>query len=403
MPTTLLRSGVSRAASFGAVVLLCSGCSTETSPTQDLSVRDSAGVEIVEYEGDFPSQTLAVEEIWEYGYGPSDYAFQYVQGGALLADGSAVIGDTGNGELVQVAADGTSHLLLARSGQGPTEVRSPRSVVRFGADSIWIEDVGNAKLMLLVEGVVEETFSTQGSFELTYGLMPQGTDQYGHLLMSTAAYRPDFETEWLDGHMTRFDPATEVLDTLESYAMAPRIDGETRSPFLPRGMVTSAGGLFVHARMDRPELFVRGADGSLVRIIRWRPQARYPSDELWERFVEALRADLTRVNPTMSGERLQNFLDRQVERYEVDPTEPLPIFGRLVGDATGAIWLGAYEPGTAGPRSYTVLSQDGRLLGRVDFPRSFQLLDAKRDQVLGSVVDDLGVHAVALYRLAFEG
>lgn len=403
MPTTPLRSGVSRAAAFGAVALLGSGCSTETPPSQDPTVRDSAGVEIVEYEGDFSPQTLAVEEIWEYGYGPSDYTFQYIQAGALLADGSALIGDVGNEELVHVASDGATHVLLARSGQGPTEVRSPRSVVRFGADSIWIEDVGNAKLMLLVDGVVEETFSTQGNFELTYGLMPQGTDQYGHLLMSTAAYRPDFETEWLDGHMTRFNPATEVLDTLGSYPMAPRIDGETRSPFLPHGMVTSAGGLFVHARMDRPELFVRGADGSVVRIIRWRPQARYPSDELWERFVEALRADLTRVNPTMSGQRLEDFLDQQVERYEVDPAEPLPIFGRLVGDATGAIWLGAYEPGPAGPRNYVLVSQDGQLLGQVEFPRSFQPLDARADQVLGSMVDEFGVHAVVLYRLTSEG
>ena len=138
-------------------------------------VHDSAGVKIVEFPGDLPAVPFLLEPIWEYGHGADDYAFQFVLLGALRNDGSAVVGDMGNQELIVVAASGAEHSLLAGTGQGPAEVRAPRAIERFGRDSIWVEDVGNAKLMLFEGGTLTRTVSTQGDRTLTTGMMPLGT------------------------------------------------------------------------------------------------------------------------------------------------------------------------------------------------------------------------------------
>lgn len=273
---------VARRCVVGSILIACgisAACGERDSDSgTSAAVRDSVGIRIVEYGSDPEPASVAIELVWEYGHKPHEYSFQFVLLGALRTDCGAVVGDMGNQEVVAIDFTGSQHTVWAGSGQGPSEVRSPRAIRRSGDGSIWVEDVGNAKLMLFDGDSVVTTVSTQGSVTLTYGMMPQGVDAEGHLLMTTSSYRSDFDQPWLDGHMTRFDPVGGVLDTVGSYPMAPHRLDEDANPFMPSGVVSSTGGGFIHARTDIPALTWRAANCDLTQIVRWNPVPAYPTE-----------------------------------------------------------------------------------------------------------------------------
>jgi len=107
------------------IVLVCVGlgaCQDETRTDGGISVQieDSAGVRIVEYIGtpdvNAPFQFPA-EPRYRHGTNAGDYAFQGIDPGTILPDGSTVLSDVFNDELVMLSPDGTSHEVLARHGE----------------------------------------------------------------------------------------------------------------------------------------------------------------------------------------------------------------------------------------------------------------------------------------------
>jgi hypothetical protein len=136
-----------------AIVPLVSGCG-ETQDAGSLVTRsDSAGVTVVEIEGrPDPIGTFQVETVFEHGLRPGDYEFQYVFIGALRPDGSAVVSDGGNREVLEISPDGVDFQMLATFGRGPSEVARASSVHALGGDSVLIEDDSNTKMLLFVGG-----------------------------------------------------------------------------------------------------------------------------------------------------------------------------------------------------------------------------------------------------------
>lgn len=233
-------------------------------------------------------------------------------------------------------------------------------------------------------------------------MMPFALARGGGLLLMTASYRSNFRQPWLDGHVARFDPARQVLDTVARYPMAPHTPETGVNPYAAYGVVAGAGGGFVQARTDIPELTWRNADGDVVQIVRWRPSPRYPDQRYWDVFEESLRADLVRVNPGMPTERLQEFVDQAVARYSLDPSVPLPVFDQPVrGSADGDVWLPDVVPERGRPTRYLVVSGDGSVTRPVEFPRPLIVLDVNDEFVLGAYSNELDVLGVAVYRYSF--
>ena len=111
-------------------------------PTPAMS-RDSAGIRIVEYAGVPDGRApfaLAADPQYRHGDDPGDYAFRYIHAGALLADGSAVVADAQNIELVALNRDGTTHEVLDRQEEGPGDYNSVSAVYTLGQDSIMVAD-----------------------------------------------------------------------------------------------------------------------------------------------------------------------------------------------------------------------------------------------------------------------
>ena len=378
-------------------------CGGDTGPTRGVQVQvsDSAGVRIVGYLGVpevEPPFTLAEEPIYRHGANPGDYIFQFADAGRLFPDGSAVVADW-SGAVVVLSADGTTHDVLARRGEGPGEVISAYSLFVLGQDSVLVPDDRLSRLTLFVGDSVARIVS----FPRGHQFGVAGIGSSGELLLwNRYAYRSwvDIEEEWLAGHMTLFNTETGALDTVASYDHVHRErSGQPRPIIRPIGEVTAAGGRFVQTRTDRPEITWRLPDGTVIRIVRWRPGPNLLTEELLEH-GEAYNRMIGKMNYGMSEARLEEVIQRDMDRYRAMIGQPIPLFGTPFADADGNVWLPSYRPAYPEEGSpYTVVSPDGEWLGQVETPPRLRILDVTGGHVLGVLRDELDVQNVVVYEV----
>ncbi len=377
-------------------------CGGDPGLTDDVGVqiRDSAGVRIVEYagqpEGEAPF-ALAAEPRYRHGANPGDYEFQFVDTGRLLPDGSAVV--AWYSEVIVLSPDGTTHEVLATAGEGPGEVISPHTVFVLGRDSVLVPDDRLSRLTLFVGDSVARISSLPraGHFGVA------GIGSSGELLLwnrHPASLWIDIEDEWLAGHMTLFDIETGALDTVASYDHFPRQRSGEESPIIrPMGEVTVAAGRFVYTRSDRPEITWRLPDGTITRIVRWRPEPNLLAEELLEH-SEAYMRMLYRRHRVGSEARRDEIIREDMAQYRAMIGQPVPFFGTPFADADGNVWLPSYRPAYPEEGSpYSVVSPDGEWLGQVETPPRFQILDVTGNLLLGVLRDNLDILSVAVYEL----
>ena len=213
-------------------------CTDPQVPAPEVTTSDSAGVRILSIGRPLSGAvSLGVTPVWTHGFEPGDFPFQRVISGALLPDGSAVVADAGSSEIVAVSSEAGFRVLMG-AGQGPGEVRRPIAVETHDAGSVWVDDDGNGRLVLLAVDSVLRSVSTQGRYDLSIALRLRGVDGDGQLLMSTSSFPPDFEGRWRMAHLVRLDPNDLSADSLAQYRLAKRESGTNGNPFLPYGTST---------------------------------------------------------------------------------------------------------------------------------------------------------------------
>jgi len=379
--------------------LFACGGDTATPGDVEVQIMDSAGVRIVTYEG-VPATVapfhLAAEPRYRHGSNPGDYTFQLVNVGRLFPDGGAVVSDRENSELVVLSPDGKTHEVLARQGEGPGELIYPYSMFVLGQDSVLVPDNRLSRLTLFVRDSVARIASLPRAAHLGVA----GIGSSGELMLKNrypAVYRTVEEEVWLPGHMTLFDTETGALDTVASYDNWPgNPPGLPANPIRPLGEVTVAAGHFVYTRSDRPEITWRRTDGTVERIVRWRPEPALLTEELLEP-VEAYDRMMGRMNYGVSDARLEELVQEGMSWYRAMIGRPMPLFGSPFADAVGNIWLPSYRmtyPEEGSP--YTVISPDGEWLGQVETPPRFRILDVTAGLVLGVLRDEMDVQSVVV-------
>ena len=364
-------------------------------------IEDSAGVRIVEYDRTptaEPPFRFPAAPRYRHGANPGDYIFQFVEAGRLFPDGGAVVADWYS-EVVVLSLDGTTHEVLAKVGEGPGEVISSYSAFVLGQDSVLVPDDRQSRLTLFVSDSVARIVSLPRAQH--FGVAGIGSS--GELLlMDRYPYRSwvDIEEEWLAGHMTLFDTETGALDTVASYDHWLRQRSGQPTPIIrPVGEVTVAAGRFVYTRSDRPEITWRLPDGTVERIVRWRPEPTLLTEELLEG-GEAYNRMIGRMNYGASDARLEEIIQEDMSRYRAMIGQSLPLFGSPFADADGNVWLPSYRPAYPEEGSpYTVISPDGEWLGQVEAPPRFRILDVAGGLVLGVLRDEMDVENVVVYGL----
>lgn len=373
-------------------------------PTPAMS-KDSAGVRIVEYADAPDTQApfgLSAEPRYRHGDNLGDYPFHFVHAGALFADGSAVVADAINNELIVLSPDGTSYTLLAGPGEGPGKVSLVAALFAVGRDSVLVTDINLRRLTVFSGGAVARTMDIRR----THGLGVKGIGPSGQLLMATNSHMPGFAEDWLPGHMARFDMETGILDTVASYDYISRPPPELRwSPIGGSGSVTVAADRFVYTRSDRPEITWRRPEGTITQIVRWRAEPAPLTKELLVGVEAGLRALLQMANPGASDALIEEMTADEMAVYMTSLGGAMPLFNRPIGDGEGRIWLPAYRPGgwRANTPDYTVISADGEWLGTVAAPPRLRILDVADGLVLGSLRDETDVERVVVYELTGSG
>ena len=378
-------------------------CGGDTSTTGDvpLEIEDSAGVRIVTYEGTptaGPAFRFPAEPRYRHGANPGDYAFQESSAGRLFPDGSAVVYDSWNSELVVFGQDGATFEVLATEGEGPGDVSYVSAIFALGQDSILVADADLGRVTLFVGGSVARTTDVRRSS----GLGVEGIGSSGELLLATSSSRFGFEEEWFPGHLARLDMETRALDTVASYDFMPRTPpGLEWDPIAAVGEVIVASGHFVYTRSDRAEVTWYLPDGTVTQIVRWQAEPAFLTEE-WLEPIEAEHRMMLRMhNPEISDDQLAEVAQGNMAVYDASIGRPFPLFGSPFADAEGRVWLPSYRPG--GERKsvppYTVIAPDGEWLGTVEAPPRFRILDVAAGLVLGVELDEMDVESVVVYEL----
>jgi hypothetical protein len=390
--------------SFVLASLALIGCTGEVSADSDsetVTIRDSAGIQIVEHPGPLPTHSRIElgPPMYRHGSRPDDYLFQEIYPGALRSDGSAVVADGRANEVVAISPDGSTATVLATEGQGPAEISRVRSIHVHAGDTTVVEDDGNAKFLEFVDSTfVRSVPILRQRFELAvHAVADDGT-----FLMATDSWRSDEGTGWIPGYMVRFNREDGAMDTVATYDVAPaRPRGEAYNPFGPFGHLDATPHGFVYGRRDQPQFIWRDTKGRIEQIVRWVPEVDYPTQADFDSYLKEYRSLLARVNSGLPAEQI----DKMVEEVEFPLDQALPLFGLLRGNTDGSLWLTEFDARTiigADPQKYIELSPDGRHMRRIVFPEPVQVLDVANGLVLAVVTDELDVPSVAAFRLPTE-
>jgi hypothetical protein len=396
---TLARSAVAAAFLAGC------GAADAEEPRETFTVRDSAGVRIVENSG--PRWTPA--ERWRLGDepalaigmadGPPAYTFGRITGLLRTADGGVAVVDALASEVRWY--DGTGRLLRSagRKGGGPGEFQQVGGGFRFAGDTMAVGDWGSRRLTLFGPdgGLAGEAslsgdgdvfmYSASGSFgDGSILVQPvvmfrQGEGTGGVQRDSTSLARLDFATS-RSSPLGRH-PGSEMLVVQAANAMS------VSSRAFGRSLTTapSARGLFVGTG-DAPEVVRYAMDGTPVERIRWRGEARPVTQQDIDGYRER----------RLAGPAAQRSMTEQSLAAMSYP-DVMPFHGALMVDAAGHLWVQVYAADPDAPREWNVFDPDGVLLGTVVTPARFSVREIGEDAVAGVWEDDLDVQYVHVYAL----
>lgn len=423
VPAGAVRAGAAAAA---AAALLAAGCGPEAGTEAGVTVRDSAGVEIVENRGDgaWPdgaAWTLSDAPVLDLGSvsGP-DRLFR-VEDATRLSDGRVVVANAGTAQLLVFAPDGRLLRSLGGEGQGPGEFtgkgRGLSDVTRGAGDTLRAFDVWNRRVSVFHprEGFVRSVELVPPEDSPAGLVSPAGWLADGRFVGRTLV--PGDRGPELEGRRRRsrerlvlFGRDGGLRDTLgvfpgrETRVLASGVDRSGGTFDVRAGEVPFRLDLAVHAGEDRIavapteryQVRLYDREGDLVRLVR-RPDAerRPVTARQREAWIEARLAEA------------DDPAERRRARRELEGLsypERMPALSRVVLDAGDRLWVREHRPPTAsGPAPWSVYDRRGRLLGRVAVPAALEPYEIGDGYVLGLHEDELDVEHVRLYELRKPG
>lgn len=412
-----------------ALLLLAAGCSaaSEAIPTEAVTVRDSAGVEIVENHHPIlaadawqltPEPVLSLPDSVATGGAPYLYDARRLKSGDLLilgADGLRWLDSAGR--LVRI---------VATKGEGPGEFRSAGQLLVLPGDTVVVNE-GAVWAMktarwspqgayLGEERVDLERFGTLGRWtECQMPLLPGGSRlgcQFDPTIPTTATNRPNqvIAEGWtspgpgLLRQFRRFYVVPPALDTayplglsigIESFGVD--IGGNTEfvmHPLHARTQVTAGGRPVRIAIATNPawEVETWSTGGQLQRLIRLDGGRHATTREEREASAHLLRQQESRG--TRDPARLEQLL------AAVPSPDSTPGVLKLVMSGTGELAVirgGLWAEGF--PITIDFFDPSGRWLATKEMPARWRLLDFGEDYLLGVRQDEDDLPHLELYGL----
>jgi len=381
---------------------LASGACVGEAPTNTVTVRDSAGIEIVESaERQWPEDQgwtvdpMPVLDLARSGTGEAHEFFSVTSATRLPDGGIAVAMRT---EIRLFSPSGSHLSTWGRRGEGPGEFGYLSLIKLLEPDSLAAFDRRLGRVTIFgADGVVGRIVRPEET-DLRLDRAVLMGDEF--VFMTLAGALVENDTPWEEGlvrdpvSILAFSSSGQIRDTIgvaagwESFRFPVEdgwVDGQA---FLGRDSYLAAHGasVLVGDGVDF-EYRVLSAAGGIERIVRGAKDLSLSQDRL-----DSERAAFLGGDPSPLVRRL---LDRQ------PVPDQLPAYSNLLIDATGSVWLEEYRgrmpyEESLNPRRWDVFGPDGAWLGQVSFPGRFSVFEIGEEYVLGVSKDELDVESVQL-------
>lgn len=399
------RSPVQMAAAGIVILSLTSACAAP-GERASYTVRDSAGIQIVESTApaweEGAGWRVVAEPMLAIGVldGPEEYQLFRAFSPLRTSRGEIVVANSGSFELRFYDLEGTYLRAVGREGGGPGEFARMGEIWRLGADSLVLYDFGNNRLSVHeIDGGFGRTMRLE---QVAAVPLPMGVFTGGSVL---AYWHVASDGPTADGLQRTprmygvWDVEGAFVDSMarlpgsELFAVSVGAEGAvaTGRPF-GRSPVEIAGGeRWYYGSGDRYEIEVRVMDGTLERLIR-RP---VPNRPVTEELIE---------------ERERRLRERRAARGVTTPSPfddipypaDMPPYEEFRLDAGGNLWV-AYYRLEEEPIRWAVFDPEGRWLGDIETPPNGRVSDIGDDYVLGVWRGELDVQQVRVYRLVKGG
>lgn len=404
------------ALTLGAAAVALGGCGSGDRTRPAATVRDSAGITIVENEpggvwGEGEAWRISTEPLLDIGVLEGDEVYQLhnASDAVRLGDGRIVVANGGTHELRFYAADGSHLQSVGREGGGPGEFQQLSGIELRAGDTLAVWDQNALRLSLFApdgeflrsvsavlaeQGFGQELYGTfgDGSFVLRPAFVLSALTSGDGLRRDTTAYSRYDGTDGAFLDTVIVTPGTEVF--VQSSGDRFRV---SVIPFARTSYLAVHGDQAYFGVSDRFEIRVVDSEAAVRRIIRLDTDRIPVTDADVRRYAEANAED--GLSPEEQDD--PGAIRRRIQTIMEQPRpDTFPMFDALVVDDVGFLWVREFEaPGAEGPRQWIVFDTDGRLLGTVQMPRGFRVFQIGRDFVLGRARDDFDIEHIRLFEL----
>jgi len=378
-----------------------------------VTVRDSAGIEIVENS----SPKWKDGTGWRLGYTPEvdigvlegadAYQLFQVRDTKRLSDGRIVVANGGTSELRFYDSDGTYLASSGREGGGPGEFQQLGWMRTFGGDSLMVYDFSLGRMSV---------FDDRGTFGRSFKITPVGEASFvigvdvfsdGMVLAKSPLIFAGGIENGLNRRDELFQTHTATGEPVDSLGAFPGPDQFVESGgsgnrryiavmTLPFGRSPAAavyGTRFCFGASDTYEIACYDRDGSLQRLVRRAVSPRPVTSADFEAYKAK---ELSGID----DEDQRRDAERRFEEMPIPETQPA--YATFTLDAVGDLWVREFTAGEAATWTWTVFDPEGRMLGTVAMPADFRVTQIGDEFVLGLWKDDLEVEHVRLYPLIKE-
>jgi hypothetical protein len=395
------------------VTLLVPACSTDAANQPQATMRDSAGVVIVEnrnfWSGEGGGWSIAAEPSLSIGTVQGEDAYQFfgVAGAHRFPDGRIAVVNAGSREVRVFDPDGVHLRSFGRRGEGPEEFEAPVLVGEVG-DTLLVVDPAQHRLTLVRpdQGFVgvERVSNDVGGW-----LYPSGTFANGQIVFGGA-----FD-------MRRIGELKTGLNRAHTFYRSCRLDGslavdfgdkdgseffikdlegseqDARPALIPfsRGpLATVSPDYFFFSDQDGYEIEAYEPSGRLARLIRFERNPVAVTPAHGERYVES---EVEGTEDPEQAAAMRAYLSA------LPLPEFFPSHDTMLADREGYLWVADYQaPGAPAPL-WSVFDPAGALVARLILPDHFYPLEIGEDYVLGEGLDEMDVEYIQLYSLFRAG
>ena len=394
---------------------------TPLEPGHAQTVRDSAGVQIVEN----ARATLPAARAWRIdptpmvtiGANAADAdtlnELNLVMGIRRLSDGRYAVGVQGSHAVRFYDANGKYVSSAGRRGQGPGEFRQVMGVWRTRGDTLVVLDNGELEIFTGAGKFVAQGASRALGDRFVYpeDVMPDGS--YLGVMFNERTIPPAGRARQ-SRPLVRVSRDGERVDTVGSFMSAEEVfDGRNwwgeGVGFSGHSHLAGSENAFFTSSPVSGEITQRNFQGRVIRLIRLPDRGRKVGNEEIRDYREwrltSPGENGRPMSPAMKA-RAEQALERTVY------ADKMPTFGKLLVDRSGNLWAQRFDhrsvfftPGPVRTQTMTVASRwdvidaNGRWMTTVDLPARFMPVEIGADYIAGLGRDQDDIEQVRVYRL----